>query len=217
MKSDRRSMVAAAAATLGSGMLVYAARAGERAVPSSSRSAAGHAGAATARLLGYFPNIELTTHDGRRVRFYDDLLRDRTVVIAFMYTSCDSLCPLAMENLLAVGNRLGPRVGRDIFLLGVTLDPALDTPDVLADYARSIGAGPGVTFLTGGLDDITQVRRKLGVFDPDPVIDADRSQHSGLAVIGNEPAGRWAAVPALAGPTRILRTLARIAPDLAAG
>jgi protein SCO1/2 len=170
-----------------------------------------------ARLASYFPNVELTTHDGRRVRFYDDLVRGRTVVIGFMYTSCDQICPLAMENLLAVRDRLGARVGRDVFILGMTLDPQFDTPEVLADYARAIGAGPGVTFLTGGLDDITLVRRKLGVFDPNPAVDADRTQHSGLAVIGNEPVGRWAAVPALVGPNRILRTLTKIAPAAAAG
>jgi protein SCO1/2 len=171
---------------------------------------------AAARMRGYFPNIALTTHENRQVRLYDDLLRDRAVVIAFMYTGCEALCPLAMNNLLAVAEALGERVGRDLFFYGLTLDPVFDTPEVLAAYARAIGAGPGVTFLTGREADITKVRRKLGVFDPDPVVDADRGQHSGRAVIGNEPAGRWAAVPALAAPKRILRTIARVAPAAAA-
>ena len=44
-----------------------------------------------ARMEGYFPNHELTTHDGRTVRFYDDLLRGKTVLINFMYTDCDGI------------------------------------------------------------------------------------------------------------------------------
>jgi protein SCO1/2 len=36
----------------------------------------------------YFPNVELTTHNGDRVRFYDDLIKGKVVVINFMYATC---------------------------------------------------------------------------------------------------------------------------------
>ena len=38
--------------------------------------------------LARFPNPELITHDGRKVRFYDDLVRDKTVAISFFYVEC---------------------------------------------------------------------------------------------------------------------------------
>jgi protein SCO1/2 len=35
-----------------------------------------------------FPNVWLTTHDGQKVRFYDDLLKDKIVAINFFYSTC---------------------------------------------------------------------------------------------------------------------------------
>lgn len=46
---------------------------------------------AIARMVGYFPNTVLTTQDEERVRFYDDLVRDKCVLINFMYTTCDGI------------------------------------------------------------------------------------------------------------------------------
>jgi protein SCO1/2 len=66
---------------------------------------------------------------------------------------------------------------------------------VLRAARKEYGAGPGWTFLTGSEDAVEDVRRSLGLFDPDPKVDADRSQHSGLLVMGNDPLGRWCRVP----------------------
>lgn len=77
----------------------------------------------------------------------------------------------------------------------LTLDPEHDTPKVLREARREYGARDGWTFLTGSADGVEEVRRSLGLFDPDPRIDADRSQHSGLVVLGNDPLQRWTTVP----------------------
>ena len=162
------------------------------------------------RMEDYFPNVELITHRGERVRFYDDVLRDKTVVIIPMYLACDDYCPLTTANLLAVKDLMGDRVGRDLFFYGLTLDPVLDTPELLNDYAMQIGAGDGFTFLTGAFDDIELVRHKIGLFDPDPTIDADRSSHGAMAIYGNEPKGRWCGLPALVRPDRIAFRIRRV-------
>src|SRR5438094_7333789 len=81
----------------------------------------------------YFPNVVLTTHEGRKVRFYDDLIKDKVVTLNFFYTQCeDGRCPLATANLVRVQKLLGPRVGRDLFMYSFTLTPEHDTPAVLA-------------------------------------------------------------------------------------
>src|SRR5262245_9325750 len=98
------------------------------------------------RLEGYFPDVPLTTQDGRTVRFYRDLLRDKVVMINFMYTHCTKKCPRISANLAGVQRALGDRVGRDITILSLTLDPT-DTPDDLARYAERLHAGPGWLFL----------------------------------------------------------------------
>ena len=123
----------------------------------------------------HFPNVPLQTHDGRSVRFYDDLVKGRKVIINFTFTTCTGTCPRTSANLARVQELLGDRIGRDMFIVSLTIDPAHDTPAVLADYARSFEARPGWTFATGKIEDINAIRRRLGLYDSD-----DITQHLGL-------------------------------------
>ncbi len=115
-----------------------------------------------------FLNVALTTHEGREVRFYDDLVKGKTVLLNMCYTVCtaEAICPLGTANLVAVQEILGPRVGRDVFMYSITLDPENDTPQVLDSYARAFGVGPGWEFLTGTKEDIERLRRNLGYVGP---------------------------------------------------
>src|SRR5262245_4557454 len=157
------------------------------------------------------PNIVLTTHENTSVHFYDDLVKDKVVLINFMFTDCHQYCLPTTRNLTQVQTLLGDRVGRDIFLLSISLDPAHDTPAVLQAYAAQHGVKPGWLFLTGKADEIERLRRKLGVTDPDPVIDADKAQHAALLTVGNARLGRWTALPALLTPTQIVASVLRVA------
>ena len=60
----------------------------------------------------YFPNVVLRTHENRPVRFYDDLIRDKVVILNFMYARCDGVCPSITANLVKVQTLLGNRIGR---------------------------------------------------------------------------------------------------------
>ena len=157
----------------------------------------------------HLPNVELTTQEGRKVRFYDDLVKGKVVAINFMFATCRKACPAATQNLAEVQDALGERMGRDVTLLSISLDPERDTPEVLRGYAQAHGARPGWYFLTGKRDDIEMLRRKLGAYELDPVIDADRRQHTGLVILGNEPVGRWKAISALVKPVRIRQAIER--------
>ncbi len=157
----------------------------------------------------HLPNTRLTTHEGRSVRFYDDLVKGKVVAINFMFTSCRIACPVTTPKLVEVQKLLGERAGRDLTFLSITLDPEHDTPKVLDAYAKAYGAGPGWYFLTGKQNDIERLRRKLGVYDRDPVVDADRTKHAGILVLGNEPSGRWKAVATLSKPVRIRQAIER--------
>src|ERR1700752_4043479 len=61
----------------------------------------------------YFPNVTLTTQDGRSVRFYDDLIKGKIVAINLIYTSCEYNCPLETARLAQVQKLLGDRMGKD--------------------------------------------------------------------------------------------------------
>ena len=156
----------------------------------------------------YFPDVILTTHEDRKVRFYDDLVKDKIVTINFMNTRCeDGRCPLTTANLMRVQELLKARVGRDIFMYSITLAPAHDTPAVLRRYARAYGVGPGWTFLTGTPEDIELLRLRLGFMWADPVRDAKKANHTGNLRDGNEPFQLWAACPALANPEWIVESI----------
>ncbi len=165
---------------------------------------------AAARRRGRFPNVALTTHEGKTVRFYDDLLKDKTVLINFMYTTCDGKCPISTATLVGVQRVLGPRVGRDIFMYSISLDPEHDTPQVLDQYAQQFETKPGWLFLTGSPDAVEALRKGLGFVDSDPVVDRDKAQHIGMVKYGIEALERWAACPIFVSPETIARNLLRI-------
>ena len=145
----------------------------------------------------HFPNLLLTTHEGKKVRFYDDLLKDKIVVINFMYVKCERVCPGITANLAKLQKLLGSRLGRDIFMYSFTLKPEQDSPEVLRKYAEAYHAKEGWTFLTGTPEDMELLRRKLGFTDPDPRRDADKSNHIGNIRYGNEPLQLWGSCPGL--------------------
>jgi protein SCO1/2 len=140
----------------------------------------------------HLPNVELITQDNQQVHFYTDLVKDRRVVIQFMFAQCKDICPVITHHLVEVQKILKGRVGRDIFFYSITLSPEEDSPRDLKAYAKLHGVGQGWTFLTGKPDDILLLRKSLGFFYNDPKEDADRNNHSGMLVVGTEPLMRWA-------------------------
>ena len=133
----------------------------------------------------YFTNVPVITHEGKTVRFYDDLIKGKRVVFNFVYLSCKDICPLSTSRMAQVRQRLGDEVGRDVFIYTVTMDPEHDTPELLKEYADAFGAGNGWLFLTGKPEDIKMLRFRLG--------DRSRrlSEHRNDLVLGNDLTGDW--------------------------
>ena len=138
----------------------------------------------------YFPNVPLVTHTGRQVRFYDDLLKDRKVVINFMYTVCSGICTPVTQNILEARRLLGA-AAKDINFYSISLTPASDSPAALREYMEMHQIDPGWTFLTGEPQHVERVRRGLGFVDKTPEADADITNHSGMVRVGNEPMVTW--------------------------
>jgi protein SCO1/2 len=155
----------------------------------------------------HLPNLPLITHEGKRVLFYDDLVKNKNVSMNFFYANCDEICPLVMANLEKVQRLLGKQVGRDLYMYSFTLKPAEDTVDDLREHRKMLGAKPGWTFLTGKPEDIETLRAAIGFKYPDPAIDKDKTQHIGNIRYGNEPLMLWSACPGMAHPDWIAETL----------
>lgn len=133
----------------------------------------------------YFPNVDVVTQNGDRVRFYDDLIKDRIVLISFIFTSCTDLCPLTTARIAQVVDRLRDEIGKDIFVLSITVDPENDTPDKLRTFADAFYTGPGWTFITGKPADIRAINSKLGNKS------GVATQHRNEIVLGNDKTGEW--------------------------
>ena len=133
----------------------------------------------------YFPNVPVVTQDGKTLKFYDDVIKGKIVLINFIYTNCPDLCPLATARLAQVEEKLSDIVGHDLFLVSLTVDPERDTPERLKEFSASFSAGPGWLFLTGEPGDIRSINAKLGNRS------TRLSEHRNEIILGNDATGEW--------------------------
>ena len=152
----------------------------------------------------YFPNVTLTTQDGAKVRFYDDLLKGKSVVINLFYTSCQDVCPLETAKLVQLQRLFGERMGKDIFFYSIAIDP-WDTPKENKAYAQKFGVGPGWLFLSGKEADIQLLTRKLGLSRASDAVSKDG--HSASLMVGNVPNGLWMRNSAMDNPQFLATTI----------
>lgn len=155
----------------------------------------------------YFPDVALVNHRGETRRFYSDLVKGRIVIIQTIFADCGGVCPLLVERFAKVQAALGDRVGRDVFLLSITVDPVTDTPEKLRAYAERVGAKPGWQFLTGEKANIDTVLKKLGQYVE------SRDAHSNVLIIGNEPTGLWKKALGVAAPEEVVRVVESVVND----
>ena len=154
-----------------------------------------------------FSNITLQTQFGDRVEFYEDLIRDKAVIVNFFYTTCAKTCPGTSAQLAKMNDDLAQWMGEEITMLSLSIDPEVDTPERMKEYWEVFGSKPGWLMLTGDEDEINRVRRQMGVYDLDPVIDADKTEHAGIVTFGNDRTDRWAALPVFMHRERMVETI----------
>jgi protein SCO1/2 len=156
----------------------------------------------------YFPNVLVYTHDGRKALFYHDLLRGKTVLLNCMSVKNEAKYPVT-ANLVKVQQLLGERLGRDVFMYSLTVDPENDTPRVLRAFAAKHKVRPGWLFLSARLEDVQTLRGRLFAHDAahslGSAVVLDCSM--GLVRYGNEAVGLWGSVPAKADPEWIVKRL----------
>jgi protein SCO1 len=157
-----------------------------------------------------FPNVVLRTQDDKPVRFYDDLLKGRIVMINFFYTTCTGTCNATTHNLARVVDAIGDRFEREVILLSISVDPDRDTPAALKTYASRYDAKPGWYFLTGRRRDIDGIRAAVGARDRYN----REGPHTSVLVYGNAETGQWATAPAQGDPKFVAKTVMRLV-DLA--
>ena len=155
----------------------------------------------------YFSDVELIDQDGRRLRFYTDVLKGKVVAINTFFTTCTSICPPMNRNFEKMQEALGERLGKDVFLVSITVDPATDTPTRLKEYGKRFHAKPGWLFLTGKKENVDWALYKLGQYVE------TKDNHTSIFIIGNESKGLWKKALGLANSEELIKVLEDVIAD----
>jgi protein SCO1/2 len=133
----------------------------------------------------YFTDVELINQDNQKMRLYSDLMKGKIVIINSFYTSDQGSSLLMNRNLKAIQEALGERVGKDVIIFSISVDPTIDTPALLKEYAKKLGSKPGWHFLSGDKKNVEFALKKFGQYVE------NKQDHSNIILIGNEPTGLW--------------------------
>ncbi len=155
----------------------------------------------------WFSDVELLDQDGRKVRFYSDVLKGKIVVINAFFTTCTSVCPPMNRNMEMIQAALGDRVGKDVFLVSISVDPLTDTPPRLKEYAQKFHAKPGWMFLTGKKENVDWALYKVGQYVE------TKDDHTTGVIVGNETTGLWKKMFGLGKAAELIQIVESVAND----
>lgn len=127
----------------------------------------------------------LLDQHGRTLKFKSEALGERIAVIGFVYTTCTTVCPVVSAVMAQVQDKLGARLGRDVALVTVTVDPVRDTPARMKEYGAKLGSGAGWTWLTGPKPQVDEVLKVFGAYTP------NFTEHPALVLVGDAKSGKW--------------------------
>ncbi len=130
-------------------------------------------------------DLPLLDQDGKSRRFRSEVVGDRIVVMDFIFTTCTTICPVLSSKMARVQERLGARLGRDVFLVSVSVDPTRDGPAQLLAYSKKWKAREGWSFLGGKPADVNAVLKGVGAYT------ANFANHPPMFLVGDGRSGTW--------------------------
>lgn len=155
----------------------------------------------------YFTDLPLLTQEGREVRFFSDVLDGRIVLINSFYTECTGITPRQREVLLQLQDMLGDSLGKDVFIVSITVDPERDTVEKLQEYVAGFAPRPGWIFLTGKPENVDWINHRLGQYVE------DLEEHKGVYMLGNVRTTLWMKVPMHGQPLDLYRAIQTLLDD----
>ena len=155
----------------------------------------------------YFTDVELINQNGEKMKFYSDLIQGKVVIINSFFATCQGSCLPLNQNLAKVQEALGDRLGKDVYILSISVDPTVDTPPNLKAYSKKLQARPGWFFLTGAKENVDFALKKIGQF-----VD-DKQDHLNIFIIGNERTGLWKKAFGLAKSEELVKVVDSVVND----
>jgi len=154
--------------------------------------------APAARSKMVIPDVAVLDQDGNRLNFYTDLIKNKIVAINFIFTNCTTICPPLAATFARLQKEMGDKVGKDVHLISISVDPVTDTPERLKAWGAKFKAGPGWTFVTGEKQEIDKLLNALGTAV------SKREDHTPAMIIGNDSRGLWTRTYGLAKINQIM-------------
>lgn len=151
-----------------------------------------------------FADVALVDQDGKAVRLEKDLVTNKIVVMSFIYTSCTTVCPVVSSIMGKVQKQLGARVGSEVQLVSISIDPQRDDPKRLNDYARTFQNGPGWSWLTGSTQSVNETLKGLGSFS------GDFKSHAPLILVGDGNSSHWTRYYGFTDPSVLIREVEKL-------
>jgi protein SCO1/2 len=156
----------------------------------------------TARIK--FADVALLDQNGKVVSLEKDLVSNKIVVMGFIYTSCTTVCPVVSSIMGKVQKQLGARVGTEVQLVSISIDPQRDDPQRLNDYARTFQQGPGWSWLTGSPQSVNATLMGLGAYSDDV------ENHLPLILVGDGNSRFWTRYYGFTDPTELARAVEKL-------
>ena len=151
-----------------------------------------------------FANVALVDQNGKSVHLEPDLVANKIVVMSFIYTSCTTVCPVVSSIMGKVQKQLGARVGTEVQLVSISIDPQRDDAKRLNEYARSFQNGPGWSWLTGSTQSVAETLKGLGTFN------GDLKSHAPLILVGDGNSRHWTRYYGFTDPAVLTREVEKL-------
>jgi protein SCO1 len=156
------------------------------------------------------PDVQVVTQNGERLRFSSELIKGRVAIVTGFFTSCTAMCPITQESLANVAKLLGPRLGKDVVIISVSVDPETDTPPRMKSWAAKFHLGAGWTLASGNKAEVQTLLKSLGL-----AVDLPQ-RHQSLLMIGGEASG-WVRISSWTPAEKLARLVESLADRKALG
>jgi protein SCO1/2 len=154
------------------------------------------------------PDAPVVNQSGEHLRFNSGVIKGRVAVVTSFFTTCTAMCPITQENLSHLAKRLGDRLGKDVVIVSVSVDPVTDTPERMKAWGEKFHVGPGWALVSGDKTQVDALLQSLGLYLALP------RRHESALLIGNQKAG-WVRVSSWSSPDKLVKVIDGLAPAAA--
>ena len=142
--------------------------------------------------------MKLVRQDGKEVSLTAEMNDGRPVVLNFIFTSCEAICPLMSQTFAEFQRKLGTESSQ-VHMMSISIDPEEDTPARLREYSARFNAAPGWSYYTGTETASVAAQKAFNVFR------GDKMSHTSVTFMRPAPGASWRRLDGFATPDDLIR------------